>query len=98
MKKATNWIELGQAMAEMFTSNHLVFCELLVSGNSMRMILVTLYEKFWRENKLLAIEVLPREQKLVLWETAKDFSKGRLLEGELTELSKSFYVLEYLLQ
>lgn len=91
------WIELGAKQASMFQGNHLAYCELLVTANSPRRILSYVYGTLCRAGKLTPIENLETDQKNTLWETAKEFSKGRLNEEHGVQLVKSLYCLEYYL-
>jgi hypothetical protein len=90
-------LDLGAKQAEMFSKDHLVYAELLVTANAPRLILSYCYSALCRLGKIPPIEGLLLEQKYVLWETAKEFSKGRLSETEGVQLVKSLYALEYYL-
>lgn len=91
------WIELGKKQADIFSGNHLAYCELLVTGNSCRKILSYVYGTLCRTGKIVLIENLDIDQKHNLWEMAKDISKDRLGQDELIQLVKSLYSLEYYL-
>lgn len=90
-------LELGAKQALMFSDNHLAYTELLVTANTPRLILSYCYSTLCRLGKLQPIEELQLEQKYILWETAKEFSKDRLNKDEMVQLVKSLYSLEYYL-
>jgi hypothetical protein len=90
-------IELGAKQADMFSENHIAYCEVLVTYNASRLILNYVYSNLCRVGKIVPIEGLDIEQKHNLWSMVKDISKDRLDEPKGIELVKALYVLEYYL-
>lgn len=91
------WEELGRKQTELFSENHLVYTELLVTASASRMILNYIYGSLARSGKVIPIERVGAENEKILWETPKDISKGRMNETELVQLIKALITLEYYL-
>ena len=91
------WIELGNKQAALFINNNIAYMNLLVTGDCSRHILNSVYRILVGQRKIPELEKMSVDEKKIIWETAKEFSKDRLDKEKLIELAKSLYVLEYLL-
>lgn len=92
------FIKLGREQAILCAENPPVYCELLVTAPSQRLILMNIYRVLVRENMLVKIEHAPEETKRQFWEMAKADAKDRLTIDKLITLSTCLYCLDYLLQ
>lgn len=99
MRVATknDMLDLGQKQAALFTANNLAYCEILVTCECPRHILVSAYRCLVRLGKLAPIEDLLQEQKEVAWQTAKDIAKGRMGQKALVEVVQALLTIEYFL-
>lgn len=55
------------------------------------------YNILVRSNKILPIDKMPQMDKESVWNTAREFSKGRLNKEGLIKMCKGLVVLEYFL-
>jgi len=94
----TSLLELGKKQAELFISNNLVYADCLVKFDSCRSIMNTCYRILVNSNEIVPIEEIKKEDKLNIWDTAKELSKDRLDRNQLIELVKALVTLEYFLQ
>ncbi len=88
---------LGRKQAQMFLTNNVTYCELLVTCSCPRQILLMAYNRLVRLRKITALEDMLYEDQKMAGETAKDFVKGRLPRKELKEVVKALLVIEYFL-
>lgn len=89
------WIELGRKQYAVFENDSLNYINCLVANTSMRTVLNCVYDSLVGRKEMIPIELLNQENKLALWEGAKEFSKGTLNQQQMIDLSKSLYTLEY---
>jgi hypothetical protein len=94
---ANEILHLGRQQAQLFTDNNVAYCEVLVTANCPRTILLMAYYRLVKERKLIAIEELPIQQKETAWQMAKDIAQGRLGRKLLIEVVQSLLALEYFL-
>ena len=90
-------IELVKKHIEIFHQNNVVFMNCLVTGNGLKGIFLSVYNTLIISKKIIAIELLPVDQKKELWEGAKEFADNRLNNEDCIKFSKCLYVLEYFL-
>lgn len=90
-------MDLGRQQVELFLSNNVTYCEILVTCCCPRHILLMAYQRLVRLRKLTPIEDMLREQKEVAWATAKDIAKGRLGKKDLIEVVQALLTIEYFL-
>lgn len=91
------WLWLAIKQAELFTENNIAYSSTLVTGESTRYIMNSAYRGLVNGNHLVPLELLPKDEKENVWETAKEISAGRLNKAKTIELSKALYCLEYIL-
>ncbi len=89
--------ELGRKQALLFQDNNVVYCEMLVTCDCPRHILVNTYQTLVRREKLTPIEDMLLADKQTAWNTAKEIAKGRLGRKALVELVQALITLEYFL-
>lgn len=92
-----NFLDLGQKQAQLFLASNMVYCEVLVTCNCPRQLLVMSYNQLVRQGKLIAIEDLRLQDKEAAWQTAKDIAKGRLGRKALIEVVQALLAIEYFL-
>jgi hypothetical protein len=92
-----SFLELGRKQTVFFTVDNVLYCEVLVSADSCRSILVGCYSTLVRLGKLIPIENLRQSEKEVAWQTAKNIAKGRLGKKAMIELVQALMALEYFL-
>jgi hypothetical protein len=90
-------LDLGRKQAQLFLANNVVYCELLVTCDCPREILVMTYHGLVRREKITPIEDMLQEQKETAWQTAKDIANGRLGRKALVEVVQALLVIEYFL-
>ena|ERR1700749_2645065 len=90
-------IILGRKQHELFLSDNLLYMECLIKFDGPRTILNYAYKSLVSHRLADPIESFPIDQKKYLWETAKEFSLGRLNQEKTIELAKALYTLEYFL-
>jgi hypothetical protein len=91
------WLWLAIKQAELFVENNIAYTTCLVTGDSPRYIMNHAYCCLVNSNHLMALELLPKDEKENVWETAKEIAAGRLNKAKTVELSKALYCLEYIL-
>lgn len=102
MKKETKslnqlFYELGKKQIELLHQDNCAYIECLVVCDSSREVMHTVYKSLISMKLIPKIEALPLQDKNVLWEQAKEFSKDRLDKNKTIVLSKSLYAIEYYL-
>jgi hypothetical protein len=91
-------IDLGKMYAADFEKDNILFCKGLPGAPVAMYILSICYEIFINKDKMKRLEDLPDEEKKIVWETAKEFSAGRITNNEkMKRLCKCLYSLEYIL-
>lgn len=90
-------MDLGRQQVDLFLSNNVTYCEILVTCSCPRHILLMVYQRLVRLRKLTPIEDMLREQKEMAWATAKDIAKERLVKKELVEVVQALLTIEYFL-
>jgi hypothetical protein len=90
-------LQLGRQQAEIFVSNNVAYCEILVTCSCPRTILLYAYNHLVYLQKITPIEELLLDDKQFAWETAKDIAKGRLSRKSLIELVQALVALNYFL-
>lgn len=93
----SEWLAIGKKQSDLFMSNNVGYMDLLVTADCPRSIMNTCYNILVRIKKISPIEKLDPSEKINLWESAKEFAKGRMNNDGLTELSKALIALEYFL-
>jgi hypothetical protein len=93
MKEIAIW--LGGMQVQLFESNHPVYMDVFCSGEGIRKIICSYYDRLVSEGKIFPIEVLEPEFKKELKELAKDIGAGRLNIDGLVQLCKCLHVLAY---
>lgn len=91
------FVELGKKQVDMFSSNHLTYMNCIVTCEGMRNIMMTVYKSLVHSKRLIALEEMPQDHKLQVWETAKEISNGRMDKKGTIQLSKILYTIEYYL-
>lgn len=98
MKRVVDlFIELGKKQANLFSESHIPYIECVVTCAGMRNVMLTVYNSAVFRGEIKPLEILPQEDKLSIWETAKEMSKDRLDKNGVIELSKVLHTLEYYL-
>lgn len=90
-------MDLGRKQVDLFLSNNVTYCEILVTCSCPRHILLMAYQRLVQLRKITPIEDMLQEQKKIAWETAKDIAKGRLRKIELVEVVQALLTIEYFL-
>lgn len=90
-------LELGRKQAQLFLDNNTVYCEVLVTADCPRSILVMAYQILVRHSKITPIEDMLQEHKHTAWKTALEIANGRLGRKALIELVQALITLEYFL-
>lgn len=90
-------LELARKEVEVFKSNNLAYCEVLVTCTTQRNILRMAYNQLVHRKKVTPIEDMLLADKTTAYNTAKDIAKGRLGRGALIELVKALIAIEYFL-
>lgn len=90
-------LELGRKQAELFMTNNVVYCEILVTCSCPRHILVRAYQYLVLTNKIVALEDMLTSDQKAAGEIAKSFVNGRLERKELIEVVKALLAIEYFL-
>lgn len=96
------FIELGRKQAILFndpkqSNANEVYIDCLVTCYSIRDLMVSSYKALVAYRALIPIEWMRDEEKNTLWESAKEFSKGRLDKKSGQDLCMALYALEFYL-
>lgn len=83
---------------EMFNSDHLTYCELMVKDEGHRWVMLRAYYRMVRLEKITALEDMTMSEKVNVGEMANEIAKGRMDRKGLIELAKNLIVMEYLLK
>jgi len=89
---------LGRKQAEIFSLDNVGYCDSLVTLKVPPQILETCYSILTKRSQLLHIEILPTNEKIIIWNIAKEIAKDRLDNEGLIRLSHCLITLEYFLQ
>jgi hypothetical protein len=90
-------LDLARKQAQMFQDNNLAYCEVLVTAQSPRHILVNSYHQLVRLGKIIAYEDLLQDDLEEARRMTLDIAKGRLSNKELRELAKALLAIAYFL-
>lgn len=93
----TDMLELGRKQAELFSSDNVTYCEILVTCYCPRDFLLRAYYGLLRRGKIIAIEDMLQPEKESAWEMAKSIAKGRLGIKELKDVVRALVAIEYFL-
>lgn len=92
------YLEMGKKYAADFEKDNIGFCKGLPGVPVAMQILSSCYEIFVRGNKIKKIEALAKEEKNIMWETAKEIADGRITNNEgMIRLCTCLYALEFIL-
>lgn len=92
------FVELGEMFADDFEKDNVAFCNGLTAGKVAMSVLESCYKVLVSKKKIKKIEDLPRNEREIIWNTAKEFANGRLKNNEqMITLCKSIYAVEYFL-
>lgn len=91
------YLEIGKAQVELFYQNNLDYINSLVTCDSIRGLMNSIYNFLTDTKKIEKIETLELEYRQSLWDQTKEYAAGRLDKKKAIELSKALYTLEYLL-
>ncbi len=96
------FIELGRKQALIFndpkkSNANEIYINCLVTCYSIRNLMVSSYKALVSQRALIPIEWMRDEDKNILWESAKEFAKGRLDKKSAIDLCTALYALEFYL-
>lgn len=95
--KNSPFLDLARKEAETFQNNNVAWMECLVTCECTKTIMEIGYNILVRSNKIQPIDKMPQADKENVWNTAREFSKGRLSKDGLIKMCKGLVVLEYFL-
>lgn len=91
-------LSLGKAQSDIFLKDNIGYMNAVIVLSVPFGIMDACYNVLTRTGKMMHIEVLPEQQKIGIYEMAKDISAGRLDREGLIKLSHLLLTLEYFLQ
>lgn len=95
--RPNSFLALARKQVDFFTGNNQGYCEVLVTCDCPRSILVMAYRTLVRMGKLVPVEDLKAEEKQIAWDMAKDIAKGRLDKKRIIELCQALMTIEFFL-
>ncbi len=91
------FLDLARKQAELFQNDNINWMETLITCECTKSIMEIGYNVLVRQKVITPIEDMAQEDKLKLWESAKEFANGRLDQKQLVRVAKSLLTLESLL-
>jgi hypothetical protein len=97
MQTSSPFLDLAYKEAETFQNNNVAWMECLITCDCTKSIMELGYNILVRKGKIIPIEKMTQAEKENIWNSAREFSKGRLDKEGLIKVAKGLVTLEYLL-